>query len=173
MTASAERGGGPRGPAVSVCFVCLGNICRSPTAEGVMKALVARAGSSARVHVESAGTAGYHIGKLPDQRSRAAALARGLSLDSRARKFASADFERFDYVLAMDADNLAQLEALAPNAAARAKLRLLSTFDPASPPGSVVPDPYHGGPEDFERVLDLCEAACQGLLEHLHREHPP
>jgi protein-tyrosine phosphatase len=159
-------------PAVSVCFVCLGNICRSPTAEGVMKHLIGRHGLSDRVQVESAGTAGYHSGELPDRRSRAAARARGLSLESRARQFTAADFERFDYVLAMDAENLGHLLALAPDAAARAKVRLFSAFDPASPPGAPVPDPYHGGPEGFERVLDLCEAACEGLLAHLRREHP-
>jgi protein-tyrosine phosphatase len=158
-------------PAVSVCFVCLGNICRSPTAEGVMKHLLARHGLSDRVHVESAGTAGYHVGDLPDRRSRLAARGRGVTLDSRARQFTQADFERFDYVLAMDESNRENLAALAPNAAARAKIRSFLAFDPNAAPDAPVPDPYHGGPDGFELVLDLCEAGCLGLIEHLRREH--
>jgi protein-tyrosine phosphatase len=158
-------------PLVSVCFVCLGNICRSPTAEGVMKTLLRRAGLQGKVAVESAGTADYHVGELPDPRARAAANARGVSLDSRAQQFERADFERFDYVLAMDAENLKNLSALAPNEAARQRLGLLRAFDPESPEAAAVPDPYHGGADGFEEVLDLCEAACAGLLEHLRREH--
>jgi low molecular weight protein-tyrosine phosphatase len=157
--------------AVSVCFVCLGNICRSPTAEGVMKHLLARHALGDRVHVESAGTEGYHVGELPDRRSRLAARARGVVLESRARQFTRGDFERFDYVIAMDGSNREHLSALAPDAAARAKLRLLRSFDPAAAPDAPVPDPYHGGPAGFELVLDQCEAACQGLIEHLRREH--
>ena len=171
MTSSAEPGPARAASSISVCFVCLGNICRSPTAEGVMKHLLARQGLDGRVLVESAGTAGYHAGELPDRRARAAARARGVSLDSRARQFTQADFDRFEYVLAMDADNLASLAELAPGDAARAKLRLLSAFDPAAAPGAPVPDPYYGGADGFERVLDLCQAACEGLLEHLRREH--
>jgi len=162
-----------RQPAVSVCFVCLGNICRSPTAEGVMKHLMTRHGLSEHVHVESAGTAGYHVGDLPDRRSRLAARARGVALESRARQFTQADFGRFDYVLAMDEANREHLTALAPDAAARAKIRLFRAFDPSAAPDAPVPDPYHGGPDGFELVLDLCEAACLGLIEHLRRELPP
>jgi protein-tyrosine phosphatase len=158
-------------PAVRICFVCLGNICRSPTAEGVMRRLLEREGLDDKVIVESAGTADYHIGDLPDQRSRAAAQARGVPLTSRARQFVASDFERLDYVLAMDAENVRNLTRLAPDAAARAKIRLLRSFDPASPPGAAVPDPYHGSEHGFEEVLDLCEAACRGLLDHLRREH--
>jgi protein-tyrosine phosphatase len=158
-------------PVISLCFVCLGNICRSPTAEGVMKSLLRGAGLESKVAVESAGTAGYHVGELPDRRSRAAAKARGLSLDSRAQQFTRTDFERFDHVLAMDAENLKNLSALAPTEAAREKLALLRAFDPESPDAAAVPDPYHGGADGFEEVLELCEAACAGLLEHLRREH--
>jgi protein-tyrosine phosphatase len=156
---------------VRVCFVCLGNICRSPTAAGVMKHLIGREGLSERVAVESAGTADYHTGELPDRRARAAARARGIDLDSRARQFVPADFDRFDYVLAMDSENECNLKRLAPDARARAKLRLLRSFDPASPLGAPVPDPYYGGNDGFEQVLDLCEAACSGLIAHLRREH--
>jgi protein-tyrosine phosphatase len=158
-------------PVVRICFVCLGNICRSPTAEGVMRSLLGREGLDAKVIVESAGTADYHSGDLPDQRSRAAAQARGVPLTSRARQFVAPDFERLDYVLAMDAENVRNLTRLAPDAAARAKIRLLRSFDPASPPDAAVPDPYHGGEHGFEEVLDLCESACRGLLGHLRREH--
>jgi protein-tyrosine phosphatase len=166
MTAPA----GSSRPSLAICFVCLGNICRSPTAEGVMKSLLRREGLSGKVAVESAGTADYHVGDLPDHRSRAAAKARGVILDSRAQQFTRADFERFDWVLAMDQQNLKHLSALAPDDAARQKLRLLRSFDPASPPGAAVPDPYHGESDGFEEVLDLCEVACAGLLEHLRRE---
>jgi protein-tyrosine phosphatase len=167
---SAQAGGVSRSPGVSLCFVCLGNICRSPTAEGVMKAVLRREGLERRVSVESAGTADYHTGELPDRRSRSAALARGLSLDSRASQFTPADFGRFDYVLAMDEANARDLRAIAPDPTAREKVRLFRSFDPASPPGAAVPDPYNGGADGFEHVLDLCEAACEGLLEHLRRE---
>jgi protein-tyrosine phosphatase len=136
-----------------------------------MKHLVAREGLSERVAVESAGTADYHTGELPDRRARAAARARGIDLDSRARQFVPADFDRFDYVLAMDSENECNLKRLAPDARARAKLRLFRSFDPTSPLGAPVPDPYYGGDDGFEQVLDLCEAACAGLVSHLRREH--
>lgn len=136
-----------------------------------MRGVVGRAGLDERVAVESAGTAGYHAGALPDRRARAAARARGVLLTSRARQFVPEDFARFDYVLAMDEQNRESLLASAPDAAASAKVRLLRSFDPAAPPGAAVPDPYYGGDEGFEHVLDLCERACEGLLEHLRREH--
>lgn len=158
-------------PVASVCFVCLGNICRSPTAAGVLRGQLREAGLEQKVAVESAGTAGYHVGALPDRRSRAAAQARGLELSSRARQFASADWQRFDYVLAMDQSNFDALAASAPSAAARGKLRLFRSFDPAAPPGAEVPDPYYGAAAGFEHVLDVCEAASAGLLAALRRDH--
>lgn len=161
----------PSGASVRVCFVCLGNICRSPTAEGVMKHLLVREGLGDRVLVESAGTADYHTGELPDRRAVSAAKARGIVLDSRACQFVVEDFERLDYVLAMDAENERNLKRLAPDARARAKVRLLRSFDPAAPPGAPVPDPYYGGVDGFEHVLDLCEAACTGFILHLRCEH--
>jgi protein-tyrosine phosphatase len=136
-----------------------------------MRSLLRREGLEDKVAVESAGTADYHCGDLPDPRSRSAAKARGLLLDSRAKQFVVSDFERLDYVLAMDAQNVRNLARLAPDASARAKIRLLRSFDPASPPDAPVPDPYHGGSDGFEQVLDLCEAACEGLLAHLRRTH--
>jgi protein-tyrosine phosphatase len=153
-----------------VCFVCLGNICRSPTAEGVLRGRLQREGLGDRVRVESAGTADYHVGALPDRRSRAAAAQRGITLESRARQFTRQDWERLDYVLAMDQANFDALAASAPSAEARAKLQLFRSFDPASPPGAEVPDPYHGGEEGFEHVLDLCEAAAAGFVDHLRSE---
>ena len=136
-----------------------------------MRSVLKSAGLEPRVSVESAGTQGYHQGELPDRRSRAAARARGVELCSRARQFALADWQRLDYVLAMDRQNFEHLAASAPTAEARAKLRLFRDFDPAAPAGAEVPDPYYGGPEGFEHVLDLCQAAAQGLLQHLRREH--
>ena len=153
-----------------ICFVCLGNICRSPTAEGVMRGLVAEAGLEHRIEIDSAGTAAYHAGELADKRSRQAASRRGLRLDSRARQFVESDFARFQYVLAMDRSNLAHLEALRPASGEKSHLGLLRSFDPLAPSRAEVPDPYYGGPGGFDEVLDLCEAACRGLLEQL-REH--
>ena len=149
-----------------VCFVCLGNICRSPTAEGVMQRLVRDAGLEEQFQIESAGTAAYHVGERPDQRARAFAGKRGIPLQSHARQFVASDFDRFDWVLAMDRENLENLEMLqSESGASGAHLGLLRAFDPLAPTGAAVPDPYYGGDAGFEEVLDLCEAACRGLLE--------
>ena len=150
---------------IRVCFVCLGNICRSPTAEGVMRRLVEDEGLSERIDIDSAGTAAYHVGESPDKRSRQAARRRGFPLDSRARKFERDDFGVQNYVLAMDRENLADLEALRAGSSFEGHLSLLRDFDPLAPPGSEVPDPYYGGDAGFEEVIDLCEAACRGLIE--------
>jgi protein-tyrosine phosphatase len=155
---------------VTLCFVCLGNICRSPTAEGVMRHLVREAGLEHRIKVESAGTAGYHCGDAPDRRARAAAKRRGIEVSGAARQFQRSDWQRCDYVLAMDHSNHEDLAAIAPPEA-RAKLHLLRSFDPASPAGADVPDPYYGGDDGFDHVLDLCIAACKPLLERIRREH--
>jgi protein-tyrosine phosphatase len=154
-----------------LCFVCLGNICRSPIGEGVMRHLIEQAGLADRIAVDSAGTAGYHAGELPDARARAAGKRAGIAVGGRARQFKSADFEQFDYVLAMDRSNFEDLSELAPSDAARAKLRLLRSFDAKSPQGASVPDPYYGGDEDFDDVVQICLAACQPLLTWLRREH--
>jgi protein-tyrosine phosphatase len=150
---------------ISVLFVCMGNICRSPTAEGVFRHHVAEAGLDARIDIDSAGTHAYHVGDQPDRRARAAAERRGISLtDIRARRVHPDDFERFNYIIAMDHDNLAILEEQV-EAAHREKLRLFLDF--ASGPEREVPDPYYGGATGFERVLDLVEDASRGLLEEL------
>jgi protein-tyrosine phosphatase len=149
-----------------VLFVCMGNICRSPTAHGVMRQLVQRAGLQEKVEVDSAGTHAYHVGEPPDSRAQHHARQRGYELaDLRARQVSSRDFERFDLILAMDHDNLALLKERCPRTQQH-KLRRLTEFcqHHTSP---VVPDPYYGGGEGFERVLDLVEDACQGVLAEL------
>jgi low molecular weight protein-tyrosine phosphatase len=146
----------------------MGNICRSPTAEGVFRRFVERAGLSAGIRIDSAGTHAYHVGEPADRRASAAAERRGYSLtDIRARRISTEDFERFDYILAMDRDNLAALIGQAP-AELRGKIRLLLDFSGSAI--AEVPDPYYGGASGFERVLDLVEDACQGLLEDLRRQ---
>jgi protein-tyrosine phosphatase len=150
-----------------LCFVCLGNICRSPTAEAVMRHLVGEAGLTDRIHIDSAGTGDWHLGEAPDPRTQQTARRRGFHLDHRAQRFAAKDFARFDLILAMDGKNLRDLERMAPTPADRAKVRLLRSFDPKAPQGAEVPDPYYGGPNGFDEVFDVCEAACRGLLAHL------
>jgi protein-tyrosine phosphatase len=152
-----------------ICFVCMGNICRSPTAEGVMAKLVDDAGLADRVVLDSAGTGAWHLGELPDPRSRAAARDRGLELTHRARQFTRHDLERFDLVLAMDADNLRHLTRLV-GTRTTPSIRLLRSFDPGAARDAEVPDPYAGGADGFEHVLDLCERACEGLLAHVREQ---
>jgi protein-tyrosine phosphatase len=156
---------------IRVCFVCLGNICRSPTAEGVMRHLIDQASLDHTIEADSAGTAGYHRGELSDLRSREEALRRGVRLKSRARQFVAADFRRFDYVLAMDAENLAALQQLTDDPAELAKLSLLRSHGSDQSGDLDVPDPYYGDDRGFERVYDICEAACRGLLRHITQQH--
>lgn len=150
-------------------FVCLGNVCRSPTAEGVMADLVSREGLQDAVTVDSAGTGSWHVGSPPDERALAAAAARGLTLTGRGRQVTPADFDSADLILAMDARNAADLRAVAPDDATRSKVRLLREFDPASAgSGDLdVPDPYTGGADGFALVLDQVQAACAGLLDEV------
>ncbi|SEA09934.1 protein tyrosine phosphatase [Thiothrix caldifontis] len=155
---------------VKVLFVCMGNICRSPTAQGVFAHLVQSQGLADRILIDSAGTHAYHIGKPPDSRSQAAAKDRGLDLsEQRARKVDMLDFERFDYILAMDRANLQDLQQLAfPPQQERIYLfmRFATRWNTDE-----VPDPYYGGSSGFERVLDMIEDAAEGLLEHIRRTH--
>ncbi|MDX6657078.1 MAG: low molecular weight protein-tyrosine phosphatase [Solirubrobacteraceae bacterium] len=153
-----------------ILFVCMGNICRSPTAEGVLRHLVAERGLEGEIEIESAGTGGWHVGDPPDSRSAAAARKRGITIDGAARQVHADDFEDFDLLLAMDRDNLADLRALMPSGSEH-KVRMLREFDPASAgsPDLDVPDPYYGGPNGFEDVLDQVEAACRGLLDEIAR----
>jgi protein-tyrosine phosphatase len=153
---------------VKILFVCLGNICRSPTAEAVFRAVAAREAPELAIEVDSAGTAGYHIGEPPDARTRAAASRRGYDLSRlRARMVAPSDFEEFDLILAMDLQNLKVLHRRAPEHA-RERVRLFLEFAPEAVV-TEVPDPYYGGPNGFEEVLDLIEAASRGLLAHLRQ----
>jgi protein-tyrosine phosphatase len=154
---------------MKLLFVCLGNICRSPTAEGVMRHLVRERGLEDEIEIDSAGTGGWHVGAAPDERSAAAAKRRGIVLEGAARTVRPSDFEEFDLILAADRENLAALRALAPDEDARAKVRLLREFDPdsAGAPDLDVPDPYYGGERGFDDVLDLVEAACTGLLDEV------
>jgi protein-tyrosine phosphatase len=151
---------------MKILFVCLGNICRSPTAEGVLRAIAAREYPELTLEIDSAGTADYHVGEPPDRRTVATAKRRGYDLSGlRARLVRAEDFLRFDHVLAMDRANLAELESRRL-AGATAQPALFMSFVPGHE-FEEIPDPYYGGIEDFERVLDLCEAASRGLLERL------
>jgi protein-tyrosine phosphatase len=150
----------------------MGNICRSPTAEAVMRDLVRREGLEGRIEIDSAGTGGWHVGEPPDARAAAAARARGIVMEGAARQVRPADFDRYDLLLAADRENLAALRAVAPDAEAAAQVRLLREFDRAALAGGDldVPDPYYGGAAGFEDVLDLVEAACRGLVDQLRAE---
>lgn len=152
----------------AVLFVCTGNICRSPTAEGVFLSLVRQSGLADRIHVDSAGTHDYHVGEAPDERSCRHAKLRGYDLtELRARQVDDLDFERFDLILGMDWDHMALLEAQCPPQH-RHKVRRLMEFAPGL--ADVVADPYYGGKAGFEQVLDQVETACAGLLRHIRGE---
>jgi protein-tyrosine phosphatase len=154
--------------AIRVCFVCLGNICRSPTAEGVMKHLVEHAGLKDRFDISSAGTGAYHVGERADARSAAAAMRQGIELTSRARQFNEHDFDHYDYVVAMDSKNYAHLKRQARSDVDRHKLSMLRSFD-AKAEHHDVPDPYFE--DNFDAVFEICRAGCAGLLQHIAREH--
>ncbi len=159
------------GKRVAVSFVCMGNICRSPTAEAVMRHLVREAGFQDAIAIDSAGTGSWHVGEERDRRSRAVAKRRGMPISGLARQFTRGDFDRFDLVLALDEENARELRRLAPSDEARSRIHLLREFDEGAAPGAEVPDPYYGGPEGFEVVFDVCLAACRGLLDHLRRTY--
>jgi len=152
-----------------VLFVCLGNICRSPTAEGVMRSLIEREGLGDAIQLDSAGTGSWHVGSAPDARATAAAQRRGVLLEGHARQVTPEDFERFDLLLAMDSENARDLREAAGAEEQRAKVRLLREFDPDSAGrGELdVPDPYYGAPGGFDEVFEIVNAACEGLLVQL------
>jgi low molecular weight protein-tyrosine phosphatase len=160
---------------VRLLFVCLGNICRSPTAEGVMRALVEDAGLQQQIELDSAGTGSWHVGSAPDERASATARGRGVALAGSARQVREADFHDFDLLLAMDSENMRDLRELAPGEREEAKVRLLREFDAASATTADldVPDPYYGAPGGFEEVFDLVHAACEGLLEQIRAGEAP
>lgn len=155
---------------VNVLFVCLGNICRSPTAHGIFLHYVKQRGLQDRISVDSAGTGDWHVGHAPDKRSTATALRRGYDLSElRARQVSRDDFAQFDYIIAMDAENLRNLQHMQPKEF-DGELKLFLDYGDQSG-YTEVPDPYHGGAADFERVVDLVENAANGLLEHIVARH--
>ena len=156
---------------IRLCFVCLGNICRSPTAEGIMLHLVEKHDLGEHMHIDSAGTGAWHAGEGADPRSFDKAKERGVHLPSIARQFVREDFERFDFILAMDQSNYSNILTLAPHDDAKARVYMFRSFDPDSSAEASVPDPYHGGAKGFDEVFDICEAACLGLLEHIRKTH--
>jgi len=153
---------------VKVLFVCLGNICRSPTAEGVFTKLVRERGLDGAIHIDSAGTIDFHQGEPPDERAQRVASSKGIDISHlRARQIRSGDFREFDYVLAMDMDNLAVLEAMCPGTH-RERVRLFCDYAPHLKEREV-PDPYFGGAKGFQNVYRIVEAAAQGLLDAIVR----
>jgi protein-tyrosine phosphatase len=155
---------------VGVLFVCLGNICRSPLAMGVFRAVVEEAGLEDRFDIDSAGTSSYHTGSPPDSRTVAVARRRGLALDHAARQVLGEDLERFHYVVVMDASNRGKVERIAAQAPGRAEVRMLREFDPEADGDLDVPDPYFGGADGFEDVHDMVERSCRALLDQIRRE---
>jgi len=160
---------------VQLLFVCLGNICRSPTAEGVMRSLIDRGGLQDEIGTDSAGTGAWHVGSAPDARASAAARARGVTLGGKARQVTPADLERFEMILAMDRANLRDLRVLADGEVQGAKVRLLREFDPAAVAAGEleVPDPYYGAPGGFDEVFEMVTAACEGLLAEIRAGRQP
>ena len=146
-------------------FVCLGNICRSPAAEGVMKKLVHDAGLDDVFHIDSAGIGNWHVGQLPDARMRSCGARRGYTFNSHARQITADDFERFDHIFVMDEDNYRIVSSQAANDSQRAKVQLLVRYCSGHPQATVIPDPYYGDTRDFEYALDLIEDACRGVLD--------
>ena len=155
---------------VSVLFVCMGNICRSPLAEGVFRHLVHKRNLADRFEIDSAGVSGYHEGDPPDARSAEVARRRGIELTGRARRLKRADLDQFDYLIVMDRENRAGVERLANGAAPGARIHFLRDFDPDAADDIDVPDPYYGGPSGFENVQDMVERSCEQLLETIVEE---
>lgn len=158
---------------IKVSFVCLGNICRSPLAQGVFEYLVQRQGLEGKIEITSAGTGNWHVGKPPDTRMQATAKQHGVVMKSRARQFAAGDFDHLDLILAMDRSNRDELKRLCPSPEARKKLRLFRSFDPESNGDEDVPDPYYGGNEGFEQVFQIVHRTCPEILKYITTELIP
>ena len=156
---------------ISVLFVCLGNICRSPLAEGIFRHHVEEAGLTDRFTIDSAGTSSYHVGDPPDHRTSAVAVARGIALTSRARQLLAADLDQFDYVIVMDEENRAAVKRLARERATKAVVHMMREFDSEARDDLDVPDPYYGGERGFENVHDIVERSSRRFLEHLRARH--
>ncbi len=158
-------------PTISVLFVCLGNICRSPLAEAIFRSVVEDAGLADRFEIDSAGTSGYHDGEPPDQRTTAVAAQRGVRVGGKSRRVTQADLETYDHIIVMDQENLGAVERLAARSGSSPDVRLFRAFDPASDGDTDVPDPYFGGPDGFEIVHDLVERSSRGLLAELRERY--
>lgn len=156
---------------ISVLFVCLGNICRSPLAEGVFRHVLDEEGLTDRFRVDSAGTGSWHVGESPDHRAIRSAATRGVTLTGHARQVQPEDFRDFQYIVAMDQSNLVHLELYRGGVGGEAALYLLREFDPEGGPGAEVPDPYYGGPNGFEEVYEMVDRSCRELLNHILEEH--
>jgi len=156
---------------IRVLMVCLGNICRSPMAEGVFRHLLEENGLEDRIRVDSAGTGSWHVGESPDIRSTRTAASHGIALTGRSRQIRPEDFRNFDYIVAMDRANLEELEKLRDGVGGQGAIYLIREFDPEGEPGAEVPDPYYGGPGGFEEVFQMVERSSRGLLEHILQEH--
>ncbi len=164
VAAKISRAVGGKRP-VKVLFVCLGNICRSPAAEGVMRSIVDEEGRGANWEIDSAGTGNYHVGDLPDHRMRVHARRRGLELTHRCRQVSASDFEEFDLIIGMDAQNIANLRRMAPSPEAEEKILPMGALLTPSCGYDYVPDPYYEGAEGFELVLDLLADGCRRLYD--------
>lgn len=156
---------------ISVLFICLGNICRSPLAEGVFQGLVREAGLESSFRIDSAGTSDYHEGNPPDPRTIEVAARRGIELSSRSRPITLADFDDFDYLIVMDESNLHNVKKLEERASGRAAIHRMREFDPEADGDLDLPDPYFGGEEGFVLVQEIVERAAAGLLDHLREVH--
>lgn len=156
---------------ISVLFICLGNICRSPLAEAVFRKAVVDAKLESRFRIDSAGTSGYHDGEPPDARTTEVAARRGVDLGGESRRLRPEDVAAFNYLVVMDEENRRAVERLVATSPATAEIRLFREFDPAANGKLDVPDPYFGGPDGFENVHDLVERSARGLLEHLIERH--
>jgi protein-tyrosine phosphatase len=154
----------------SILFICLGNICRSPAAEGIMKKMAADRGLSDRLYIDSAGIGSWHVGQLPDARMRRHGEMHGYSFDSRARQFKTEDFDQFDNIAVMDHENYGDVAAKARNRGDRERIICMADYLRHHPYNKTVPDPYYGGDRDFELVIELLEDACEGLLDKLEKE---
>ena len=152
---------------IRICFVCLGNIVRSPLAENMFRHLAEGAKLGHKYEVDSAGTSGWHVGEQPDRRMRRVAAGHGFKYSGRGRQFMPSDFETFDLVVAMDSDNHSNLSRLARTKEELAKIHLMREFDPQGNPTAPVPDPYYGGIDGFEEVFQIVKRSCQGLLDAL------
>ena len=151
----------------TVLFICLGNICRSPAAEGIMKGLVKKAGLENEFMIDSAGIGSWHVGQLPDKRMRMCGSKHGYVFDSHARQFQRTDFDLFDTIVVMDNENYRAITSMAPSAEAKQKVVRMADFLNSHREYTTVPDPYYGNEQDFEIVIELLEDACQGLLREL------